>query len=450
MLLQAKDIDFHYITNADEVIELVEILKSQQVIALDTEGFALYEEYGNRASWKDPHTSRWRLMQINIIDNRIPWVVDRLKISEEGLNPLIDQLKREDLIKVIHNAKYDLKIIKSTSGIWMPNTHCTMVMMQRMGLCTGFKSSQLRGHSLKSLARDFFNIKLSKVEQTSDWSTPDLTIEQLEYAALDVGAPRSSSYYSILLEAYLMLMETLTSPLPNGYGVAESLEYDLESNQILAQIEYSGMPINDEMLSTLMTSAKQRLQECKIKMCKDLDLPIEQRIKITARGPEHEVIIPDRVSKLLNNPKALTVKINERLQLLLGFELTDAQSDTLEKVLSKLQEDSKEAGASEELEDEEEGDIVENFFIEECQLNIEIISNILEYKTLLKLTGTDYLSIINPVTGCLHSNVNCIGASTGRMSSGGGSDTFNSQQLSKVDFKIPALENPFKSNSKVF
>lgn len=451
MLICAKEIDFYYVTTPEEVLEVAKILSNHSICGGDSEVYPLYEQYGERASWRDPHTSRFRLLQLNVPGNRTPWVIDRLKVGDEGMQPLVQQLMREDLIKVFHNSKYDHKVIRSTMGVWLPAVHCTMVMMQRLGICTGFKASQMRGHSLKAFARDFFDIELSKVEQSSDWSAEELTIDQLEYAALDVGAPRNSNLYSILLEGYFLLKEALESAPPSGYGVTTPLSLDLEANQVLARIEYSGMPVNADMLDALMRNARARLQECKLQMCQDLDLPVEQKIKFTTQGPQLEIVIPDKVSRLLNNPKALTIKINERMKVLLGFELSDAQSDTLEKVLTKLEADAKEieGETSSNIQDEDD-ELDENFFLEECKEHIGVVGNILEYKTLLKLTGTDYSSLINPVTKCLHSNVNVLGASTGRMSSGGGSDTFNSQQLSKVELLIPAISNPFESKSEVF
>jgi ribonuclease D len=39
---------------------------------------------------------------------------------------------------------------------------------------------------LKDLCRDLIGIELSKQQQTSDWGAPELTPEQLSYAASDV------------------------------------------------------------------------------------------------------------------------------------------------------------------------------------------------------------------------------------------------------------------------
>ena len=41
-------------------------------------------------------------------------------------------------------------------------------------------------HGLKDLCRELIGVELSKQQQSSDWGAPELTAEQLAYAASDV------------------------------------------------------------------------------------------------------------------------------------------------------------------------------------------------------------------------------------------------------------------------
>jgi ribonuclease D len=41
-------------------------------------------------------------------------------------------------------------------------------------------------HGLKDLCQDLLSVELSKKQQTSDWGAPELSEEQLKYAASDV------------------------------------------------------------------------------------------------------------------------------------------------------------------------------------------------------------------------------------------------------------------------
>ncbi len=436
-LKQTLEIDFYLLHEPEDIILLAEKLSSLTLVAFDSETYPLVELYGGRASGLDPHTGRQRLWQFNWEGNRTPYLVDLLKVGLDNLSPLIEQLKREDLIKLAFNMSFDRKMTRGTAGFWLPNTKCCRVVMQRIGICTGFKSSQMRKNSYLAMCRDYFGVIIDKVEQLSDWSLPELSLDQLIYAALDVGAPKSSGHDSLLIQGYLMLKEALEAEPPLGYGVAFPLEVDQQANELLAEIEYAGMPINQELLESLMVTARAELEICKEKLCRDLAIPVEQQLVFIGGVPDIQVVIPDKVSRMLNNPASLTKLINERLAETIGEPLTDVQSGTLEAVLKALQQEV------ETLDDQ--GDDFN--FLSEFNFGIELVDNVLRYKTLLKLTGTNYLALVNPVTGCLHSSFNILGASTGRMSSGGGQGSFNAQQLSKVPIKIEALEVPFSSQS---
>lgn len=444
-----EDIDFYYITDPKDVQPIADIFKKEEYLAVDTEVRMLHEEYGDKSHWKDPHTSRVRLMQISGYKNSIPYLFDVLKLGVEALAPIIEVLMDPSIKKISHNNKYDSKVFKSTFGVWLPNWDCTMILMQKLGLCTGYKAAQIRGFSLKALARDYFDIVLSKVEQDSDWGTEVLRPEQLEYAALDVGKPKSSKLkHSILLDGYFLLKQALETKPPNGYGVAECLEWDQRCNEVLAKCEYTGMPISIDMLNAIYNQARLELEESKLQLCKDLDIKVDQRHNFLEDGtPYLEIIISDKTTKLLNNPKSLVELVNKKLNTI-GQKLTDAQSGTLEALLKKLKVEKEEAKKEQEAIDSDEDTELDNgFFIEEAEFNSTLISNLLKYKSLVKLVSIDYRNIINVVTGCVHPEFLCIGASTGRMASRG---LFNAQQISTLSLVISALKNPFVSNSLIF
>lgn len=61
----------------------------------------------------------------------------------------------------------------------MRGVHDTMVASRQR------HPDALEGHSLKAVCERELNISLDKSQQTSDWAQRPLTLEQLEYAALD-------------------------------------------------------------------------------------------------------------------------------------------------------------------------------------------------------------------------------------------------------------------------
>ena len=56
--------------------------------------------------------------------------------------------------------------------------------------CTKISSKIARtysqGHGYKDLCKELLNIDISKKQQSSDWSNPNLSKEQIDYAATDV------------------------------------------------------------------------------------------------------------------------------------------------------------------------------------------------------------------------------------------------------------------------
>lgn len=402
-----------YLTDEESLSSLIEKIKEVTIIAADTEVKPNYEKHP-KASWKDPHTSEVRLIQLYAEEWDKPYIVDVLKIGKDKVKPLILELSKANYKKIFHNASYDLKVIRGTFGIWLENVTCTMVMMQRIGLCTGLKSSKLRKHSYSSLAINFFNIEISKVEQDSDWSAPELSQEQLLYAALDVTAPKDSGIKSILIEAYRLFNEALKK----DYKVDMPLDLDLKSMSVVAKIEYNGIPVSEDTLELIMEDLKKKVEDMKIKIAKMLNLPVSKYTTVENGVLKIKEVVSADVSKILNNPKKMVDLINK----VSPTKLPDLKKESLNDLLNSLEDSSN-----------------------------EIIETLIEYKKMLKVIGTDYTTMINPITGCLHSQYKVIGASSGRMSSGksdmGEEDTFNAQQLSNTVITIPDRENPFKSNS---
>lgn len=415
---------------------------------MDTETYPLSEEYGEKASALDPHTSRIRLIQL-AWPTGIAQIVDVKRLGVENCAGLIEDLLNPELVKVLHNKKFDLKQFKSTFGVWLPSCRCTLLMMKELAIVGGYKASQNRGHSYKSLIRDYCNLHLSKLEGGSDWSREELTESQLEYAALDVAAPRTRGG-SLILSAYITLLEGIKAcsklseinlgPRIEGWDFNRLHLNDQQAADVLAKVEFNGIPVNAQMLKAFQDAAKEQMNRSLIQVCVDLGLMYNE-VPVAVSSPtldgelvwESQVIVPQVTSKLINNPKALVDKVNEKLKETLKEPLEDLKSESLEQLLKQLQE--KDEGGNEERDSDELDSIPEINF------GIAIVDNLLTYKTLAKIVGTNYYNMINPKTGRIHSPINEIGTGTSRMSSGG-SGAFNVQQMSNVNIQIEAI-NPY-------
>jgi ribonuclease D len=134
-------------------------------IAIDTETMGL-----------DPYRDRLCLVQLSQGDGTA--VLVQLSGSYDA-----PELKRlladESVLKIFHFGRFDMAVLKHYFGVMPRPVYCTKVASK---LARTFTDR----HGLKDLCRELLGIELSKQQQSSDWGAPDLTPEQLSYAASDV------------------------------------------------------------------------------------------------------------------------------------------------------------------------------------------------------------------------------------------------------------------------
>ncbi|HMA13759.1 MAG TPA: ribonuclease D [Kiloniellaceae bacterium] len=81
--------------------------------------------------------------------------------------------------KIFHFARFDLAAIRRYLGVDCAPVYCTKVASKLVRTYTD-------RHGLKDLCRELLGIELSKQQQSSDWGAPELSQDQLAYAASDV------------------------------------------------------------------------------------------------------------------------------------------------------------------------------------------------------------------------------------------------------------------------
>ncbi len=84
-----------------------------------------------------------------------------------------------NVAKLFHFARFDIAILTHHIGPVNGPIYCTKIASKLVRTFTD-------RHGLKDLCRDLLKIDISKQQQASDWGRPDLTDEQVEYAAGDV------------------------------------------------------------------------------------------------------------------------------------------------------------------------------------------------------------------------------------------------------------------------
>ena len=88
-------------------------------------------------------------------------------------------MKNRKVLKIFHYARFDLAIIKKYLGVMPAPVYCTKIASKIARTYTD-------KHGLKEICKELLNVEISKQQQSSDWGKPDLTKNQINYAANDV------------------------------------------------------------------------------------------------------------------------------------------------------------------------------------------------------------------------------------------------------------------------
>ena len=170
------EIYFQLVKDADALREVCERLKTEDYLGFDTETTEL-----------DPYEGMIRLVQLS--SGRETQVIDLLPFSQKGdlrtmpeLAPLRELLAADKPIKIAHNAKFDAKWIKHHLNCDLGGIFDTLLASQMIAA-----GDQDRRHNLGEVAAFFLGTELDKSEQVSDWSAPELSQSQIEYAARDAA-----------------------------------------------------------------------------------------------------------------------------------------------------------------------------------------------------------------------------------------------------------------------
>ncbi len=141
------------------------------VVAVDTETMGL-----------NPHRDRLCLVQLSAGDG-VSHLVQIRPASLGGAGTGAPNLSRlladPATLKLMHFARFDVAVLQHALGITVAPVRCTKIAAKLVRTFTD-------RHGLKDLCRELLGVELSKQQQTSDWGAPELTAEQMAYAASDV------------------------------------------------------------------------------------------------------------------------------------------------------------------------------------------------------------------------------------------------------------------------
>lgn len=225
---------FEYITSREELLKGLEKLEKDSFVFLDTETVS----------------DRIRLVQIGNSDHI--FVVDMYYVGPVGMEYLKSFLSERGIVG--HNLKFDLKYLLKYS-VEPYAVFDTMIASQLLG--------EADRHSLQHVSMHYLGLVLDKSLQLSNWGSPKLSKEQLEYAALDVKVVRD---LFLLLRDKLnetayeepTLLKTRTAKvfgLRNPVAIIE-MAFVME----VAKLELNGLPVDEETLNKRLEELKKDLQ----------------------------------------------------------------------------------------------------------------------------------------------------------------------------------------------
>ena len=141
------------------------------VVAVDTETMGL-----------NPHRDRLCLVQLSAGDGSAHLVQLRpASLGGRGYDcPNLKAMMADTAVtKLMHFARFDVGVLQHYLGITVAPVKCTKIAAKLVRTFTD-------RHGLRDLCREIIGVEISKQQQTSDWGAPELTPEQVAYAASDV------------------------------------------------------------------------------------------------------------------------------------------------------------------------------------------------------------------------------------------------------------------------
>ncbi|MBC6440776.1 MAG: ribonuclease D [Rhodospirillales bacterium] len=136
------------------------------VVAVDTETMGL-----------NPARDRLCLVQLSSGDGNAHLV--QIAKGQTEAPVLKALLENPDILKIFHFARFDVAVLRRCLDAVVVPAYCTKIASKLVRTFTD-------RHGLKDLCKDLINVDISKQQQSSDWGAPELSNDQLKYAASDV------------------------------------------------------------------------------------------------------------------------------------------------------------------------------------------------------------------------------------------------------------------------
>ena len=335
-----------YIDNAEQAAGVIAQLAGKPgILAADTETAGLPQYRHIQGAALSPHLASPRLLQCFTGTGAV--VIDLWKTGKIDLKRIF-----ETRPSVFHNMTFDYKMLRNHYDVKSPDMHCTCIMARCVwhALYPDDKRADL-----KTVTEMLFGSVINKQAGTSDWSMPNLSFEQVSYAAID----------AIVQMRIFEKLDTYIDKLKLRKV------YDLyrKAQIVLCEMELNGICLNKEQHLKNVGKWRNELIDAK-----------EVVLKLTG------------MSRITDGELAEWLEKNLPEGLLALWPRTDNEKNP------KLKTDA-------------------NTFADFSHL--DIVKPYAKFQKLKKLTTSFGMSLIhglNPATGKLHPNYRVAGAKTGRLS----------------------------------
>jgi len=213
-----------------------EIRASDQAVALDLETYGTSED---KKIKRDEALDSWRgevrLLSLRLPD-RVPWLID-LNATSYGLGELGKVLEAAEIIG--HNMKFD--------ALWLArkcNAHLVKMIDTSSASRILSNGDPKLGNRLGEVADRYLGIELRKDRGRSDWGSPILLAEQIQYAAQDVEHLQS-------------LKEKLDAEL-NAAGLMGIFRLEMDLLPVVVEMELIGFCVDRKKLEELAAEAARK------------------------------------------------------------------------------------------------------------------------------------------------------------------------------------------------
>ena len=351
-----------------DVEESLRLLNTITIVGIDTEtqGFS-------------PFLKKLLLLQLGNRDFQV--VIDCTTVDVTLYKEYIES----DRLFIGWNLKFDVRFL-FYYGIVPKNLYDGFIAEKMRWL--GFPSG-MHSLSLKSAGENYLGVELDKSVRGEIIWRKELTDDIIIYAANDV------KYLEDIMNEQLKIL------IPRG----QKLALEVENKAILptAYFEFCGVKLDIEKWKAKMAKDQETFNRAKDKLD---NYVVEMYNKDNTLKKFIKIIEPDLFGFVTPGPSC-NINWKSPKQVIPFLETLGFNLETRDKVTGGM---TKSIDAT----------------VIEGQTNVHPIAEVyLEFKAAQKVTSTygqNFLDLINPVTGRIHTNFNQIGTDTHRYSSGGGED----------------------------